>query len=90
MARHPARHEVLLGGGQVGHRFGGGGGGGPGPGREFVDEVVARLQEFVRGDLAVGAEGGGVVDGGPFVAEDGEVGAEGLHGGRRCLGWSDW
>ena len=63
----------------MGNCFRGRGGGRPGPGGELVDEVVAGEEEFVRGDLAGLAEGGGVGDGRPFVAEGGEFGVEGLH-----------
>ena len=63
----------------------GGGSGGPSPGGELVDEVVACKDEFFGGYLAGCAEGGGVGYWGPFVAEDVEGGADGLHGGGGAL-----
>lgn len=79
MAGHAARYEVLLAGRQVGDSFRGGGGIGPGPGGEFVDEVVAREDELFGRDLACVAEGGGVGDGGPAVAEGVEGGVYDVH-----------
>lgn len=58
---------------------------GPGPGGEFVDEVVASVEEFFGGDLAGGAEGGGISDGGPAVAEGVEGGVDEVHVGREVL-----
>lgn len=70
MAGHAPRDEVLFLRVEMRDLFGGGGCGRPGPGGEFVDEVVACEHEFFGSDLAGVAEGGGVGDGGPFVAED--------------------
>lgn len=82
MTGHAPRDEVLLLRREVGNLFGGGGSGRPGPGGEFVDEVVACKDEFLGGDLAGGTEGGSMRNGGPFVAENVEGGADGLHGRR--------
>ena len=80
MARHAAGDEELFLRGKVGHAFGGVRGRRPGPGGEFVDEVVACEEEFGGGDLPRGAEGGGVRDGRPFVAEGVEGRVEDVHG----------
>lgn len=80
MTRHAAGDEVLFPHGEVADALGCGGGVGPGPGGEFVDKVVAREDEFFGGDLAGGAEGGGVGDGGPAVAEGVEGGVDYVHG----------
>ena len=71
MTGYAAGDEELFLGGEVGDAFLGRGGIGPGPGGEFVDEVVAGEDEFFRGDLAGGAEGGVVRYGRPAVAEGG-------------------
>lgn len=60
MAGHAAGDEVLFADWKVADAFVGRGGVGPGPSGEFVDEVVACEEEFFGGDLAGGAEGGGV------------------------------
>ena len=52
---------------------------GPGPGREFVDQVVACEDELFGGDLAGGAEGGGVRDGSPLVEKGVESGTNDVH-----------
>jgi len=80
MAWHAASDEKLFRGREVGDAFRGVRGIGPGPGGEFVDEVVACGNEFFGGDLAGGAEGGGVGDGCPAVAEGVEGGVDDVHG----------
>ncbi len=52
---------------------------GPGPRGEFVDKVVAGVEEFLWGDLAGCAEGGGVSYWGPAVAEGVEGGMDKVH-----------
>lgn len=69
MTWHAARYEKLFCGRQVGDALGRSRGVGPGPGGEFVNEVVAGVDEFFGCHLARGAEGGGVRDWGPAVAE---------------------
>lgn len=80
MTWYTPRDEILFSGGEIWDAFGGGGSIGPGPGREFVYEVVAGEEELLGGDLAGGAEGGGVGDRGPAVAEGIECGMEEVHG----------
>lgn len=86
MAGHAPRDEVLLLRREVRNLFGRGRSGRPGPGGELVDEVVACKDKFLGGDLAGGTEGGSMRNGGPFVAEDVEGGADGLHGWRLEVG----
>ena len=69
MTWHSARYQELFCGRQVSGTLGRGRGVRPGPGGKFVDEVVAGEYEFFGRHLARCAEGGGVRDRGPAVAE---------------------
>ena len=79
MAGNAAGDKKLFSGREVGNAFGWRGGVSPGPGGKFVDEVVAGVEEFFGGDLAGGAEGGGMGDGGPAVAKGIEGGVDEVH-----------
>lgn len=76
MARHSARYEELFRRRQVGDALGRGRGIGPGPGGELVNKIVAGKYEFFGCHLARCAEGGGVRDWGPAVAEGVEGGMD--------------
>lgn len=80
MAWDPARDQVLFVSREVGDGFRGRGGGSPGPGGKLVDEVVARQDELLWGDLTGCAEGGGMRYWSPAVPQGGEGGVEDVHG----------
>ena len=69
MAWHTARYQELFCWRQIGNAFGRCRGFRPGPCGEFVDEIVTGKDEFFGCHLARCAEGRGVGDGGPAVAE---------------------
>ena len=79
MAGHATGDEELLFGREVGDAFGRCSSVTPGPSGEFVNEIVACEDELLRGDLASGAEGGGVGYWSPAVTERGKSGTNSIH-----------